>query len=133
VGTTGLVAVALDDHFRGRENEHGELSRTLMLVIAIHGLYDFFLSSSSVSGGSFLAMFVFVLLTRRFVDVLRELPGREGPLLRWFCIGLSVVAGASFVYACTIVAPQEAIFALLEGVLGLAIVTYVFVHEFGRI
>jgi RsiW-degrading membrane proteinase PrsW (M82 family) len=133
VGTTGLVAVALDDHFRGRQNEPGELSRTLMLVILVHGLYDFFLSSNSVSGGSFLAMFVFVLLTRRFVDVLRELPGREGPLLRWFCIGLSVVAGASFVYACTIVAPQEAIFALLEGVLGLAIVTYVFVQEFSSI
>ncbi len=133
VGTTGLVAVAMDDSFRRREGEPGDLSRTLMLVILIHGLYDFFLSSGSVQGGSFLSMLVFVLLTRRFVDVLRQLPGREGPLLRWFCVGLAVVAGASFVYACTLVAPAEAVLALLEGVLGLVIVTYMFVHEFGNV
>jgi protease PrsW len=129
VSTTGLVAVAIDDHVRGREAQPGDLSRTLMVIVAAHGLYDFFLSSPSVGGGSFLSMFVFVLLTRRFADVLRDLPGRQGPLLQWFCVGLAVVAGASFVYACTLVTPWEAAVALLEGMLGLVIVTYVFVHE----
>ncbi len=133
LSTTGLIAVAIDDSFRGRERESGELSRTLMLVILVHGLYDFFLSSAPMEGGSFLSMLVFVLLTRRFVDVLRGLPGREGPLLSWFCVGLASVAGASFVYACTVVAPVQAALALLEGVLGLAIVTYLFVREFGSV
>jgi len=129
VSTTGLVAVAIDDHVRGREAQPGDLSRTLMLIVAAHGLYDFFLSSQSVGAGSFLSMFVFVLLTRRFADVLRDLPGRQGPLLQWFCVGLAVVAGASFVYACTLVSPWQAAAALLEGMLGLVIVTYMFVHE----
>jgi RsiW-degrading membrane proteinase PrsW (M82 family) len=133
VSTTGLIAVAIDDYVRGREAQPGDLSRTLMVVVAAHGLYDFFLSSQAVGAGSFMAMFVFVLLTRRFVDVLRHLPGREGPLLEWFGVGLAVVAGATFVYACTLVAPWQAAAALLEGMLGLAIVTYMFVHELRNI
>jgi hypothetical protein len=87
--------VAIDDAARGRETRPGDLSRTLAFVIAAHGLYDFFLSSGSVGGGSFLSMFVFILRTRRFVDVLRGLPGREGPLVNWFLIGLAAVVGAT--------------------------------------
>ena len=132
VSTTGLVAVAIDDAVRGRETRPGDLSRTLMLVVVAHGLYDFFLSVGS-GGGSFLSMFVFVLLTRRFVDVLRVLPGREGPLLRWFLVGLAVVAGASFVYASALVGPGHAGTALLEGLLGIAIMAYVFIHELGNV
>ncbi len=126
VSTTGLVAVAIDDAIRRRETRQGDLSRTLMLVVAAHGLYDFFLSKD---GSSFLSMFVFILLARRFVGVLRSLPGREGPLLRWFLVGLALVAGASFVYASVLVGPQHAATSLLEGMLGVAIVTYVFVQE----
>ncbi len=126
VSTTGLVAVAIDDAARGRESRPGDLSRTLMLVVVAHGLYDFFLSKES---SSFLSMFVFLLLARRFVDVLRSLPGREGPLLRWFLVGLALVAGASFVYASVLVGPEHAAVALLEGMLGVVIVAYVFVQE----
>jgi RsiW-degrading membrane proteinase PrsW (M82 family) len=133
VSTTALVAVAIDDAVRGRETRPGDLSRTLALVIAAHGLYDFFLSSGAVGGGSFLSMFVFLLLTRRFVDVLRGLPGREGPLLRWFLIGLAAVVGASFIYASALVGPQHAAGALVEGSLGIGIVAFVFVRELGSI
>ena len=133
VSTTALVAVAIDDAVRGRETRPGDLSRTLALVIAAHGLYDFFLSSGAVGGGSFLSMFVFILLTRRFVDVLRGLPGREGPLLRWFLVGLTAVVGASFVYASALVGPQHAAGALLEGSLGIGIVAFVFVRELGTV
>jgi RsiW-degrading membrane proteinase PrsW (M82 family) len=129
VSTTALVALALDDHLRGRESRSGELSRTLMLVIVIHGLYDFFLSSASVDRGSFLSMFTFVLLTRRFVDGIRSLGGNEGPLVQRFCVGLAVVAGASFVYAAVRVGPQQAAMAILQGALGLAIVIYVLIQQ----
>jgi RsiW-degrading membrane proteinase PrsW (M82 family) len=129
LSTTGLVAVAIDDAVRGRETREGDLSRTLMLVVVAHGLYDFFLSSSDVGGGSFLSMFVFILLTRRFVDVLRQLPGREAPLARWFLMGLALVVGASFVYASSLVGPGPAAAALFEGGIGVAIVAYVFARE----
>jgi hypothetical protein len=78
-------------------------------------------------------MLVFILLTRRFVDVIRSLPGREGPLARWFLVGLAVVAGASFVYASALVGPWTAATALLEGLFGVAIVAYVFVRELRRV
>lgn len=129
VSTTGIAAVAIDDHVRGREASEGDLSRALMTVVAAHGLYDFFLSSGSVAGGSFLSMVVFVLLARRFVGALRDLPGREKPLLRSFCVGLAIVAGATFVYASALVGPVPAALALAEGALGLAIVALVFVQE----
>jgi RsiW-degrading membrane proteinase PrsW (M82 family) len=132
ISATGLVAVAIDDAVRGRETREGDLSRTLMLVVVAHGLYDFFLSTGS-GESSFLSMLVFILLTRRFVDVLRTLPGREGPLARWFLVGLAVVAGASFVYASALVGPQTAAVALLEGLFGVAIVAYVFVRELRRV
>jgi RsiW-degrading membrane proteinase PrsW (M82 family) len=132
ISTTGLVAVAVDDAVRGREVRAGDLSRTLMLVVVAHGLYDFFLSTGSADT-SFLSMFVFVLLTRRFVDVIRSLPGREGPLARWFLVGLAVVAGSSFVYASALVGPGHAATALLEGMFGMAIVAFVFVRELGRV
>jgi RsiW-degrading membrane proteinase PrsW (M82 family) len=129
VSTTALVALALDDHLRGREDRPGNLSRTLMLVILIHGMYDFFLSSSSVDRGSFLSMFTFVLLTRRFVDGIRSLGGNEGPLVQRFCVGLAIVAGASFIYAAVRVGPEQAAMAILQGALGLAIVIYVLVQQ----
>jgi RsiW-degrading membrane proteinase PrsW (M82 family) len=129
VSTTALVALALDDHLRGRESRPGELSRILMLVILIHGLYDFFLSSASVDRGSFLSMFTFVLLTRRFVDGIRSLGGSEGPLVQRFCVGLAIVAGASFIYAAVRVGPEQAAMAILQGALGLAIVIYVLIQQ----
>jgi len=132
ISTTGLVAVAIDDAVRGREVRAGDLSRTLVLVVVAHGLYDFFLSTGSADS-SFLSMFVFVLLTRRFVDVIRGLPGREGPLARWFLVGLAAVAGTSFVYASALVGPGHAAMALLEGMFGMVIVAYVFARELSRV
>ncbi len=129
VSTTALVALALDDHLRNREDRPGALSRTLMLVILIHGMYDFFLSSASVDRGSFLSMFTFVLLTRRFVEGIRSLGGNEGPLVQRFCVGLAIVAGASFVYAAVRVGPEQAAVAILQGALGLAIVIYVLIQQ----
>jgi hypothetical protein len=130
VSTTGIAAVAIDDALRGREEREGDLSRALMTVIAAHGLYDFFLSSAAIaSGGPFLSMIVFIFLARRFVGALRDLPGREKPLLRSFCVGLAIVAGATFIYASALVGPAAAAVALAGGALGLALVTMVFMQE----
>ena len=133
MSTTGLVAVAIDDYARGREEKEGGLSRALAFAVVIHGFYDFFLSSASIDRSSFMSMFVFVILTRRFVGVLRRLPGREEPLARWFCVGLAVVAGASFIYASVLVGPRLAATSLFEGMLGVAIVAYMFIYEFGNV
>jgi hypothetical protein len=78
-------------------------------------------------------MFAFVLLARRFVDVIRQLPGREGPLLPVFAVGLAIVAGATFIYASMLVGVAQAAAAIAVGALGLGIVAFVFGREFASV
>jgi hypothetical protein len=129
LSTTGLVAVALDDAVRGRRDDGTGWAQSIPLVVVTHGVYDFFLSSHSVMGADFVSMFVFVLLGRRFVDVIRTLPGREGPLLRVFLVGLALVSGGTFVYAASLVGIGHAAVSIAMGLLGVAIVAYAFGRE----
>lgn len=136
MSTTGIAAVAIDDAMRGH-SEHTERldgwSQTLPLVVITHGVYDFFLSSSAMGGASFVSMLTFVLLARRFVNVLSQLPGREGPLLGVFLVGLTVVAGGTFVYASALVGVAHAAASIALGALGLVIIAFVFAREFGSV
>lgn len=129
LSTTGLVAVAIDDAMRGTRANKESWTQVVPLVVVTHGVYDFFLSSPSVEAASFVSMFVFVLLARRFADVIRELPGREGPLLRYFVVGLALVTGGTFVYATSIVGVAHAATAIVGGMLGVAIMAYIFGRE----
>jgi len=135
LSTTGIVAVAIDDAVRGRHDPEllDGWTQTIPLVVITHGVYDFFLSSSSLSGASFVSMLTFVLLARRFVSVLQQLPGREGPLLPVFLVGLAVVAGGTFVYASALVGVRHAAASIALGALGVAIIAFVFAREFGTV
>ncbi|HEX8795541.1 MAG TPA: PrsW family glutamic-type intramembrane protease [Polyangiaceae bacterium] len=133
LSTTGLVAVAIDDAMRGTRATRDSWTQVFPLVVITHGVYDFFLSSRTVEMASFVSMFVFVLLARRFADVIRELPGREGPLFRYFVVGLALVTGGSFVYAASIVGVAHAATAIVGGMLGVAIMAYIFGRELGSV
>lgn len=133
LSTTGLVAVAIDDAMRGTRAARESWTQVFPLVVVTHGVYDFFLTSHTVEMASFVSMFVFVLLARRFADVIRELPGREGPLLRYFVVGLALVTGGSFVYAASIVGVAHAATAIVGGMLGVAIMAYIFGRELGSV
>jgi RsiW-degrading membrane proteinase PrsW (M82 family) len=133
LSTTGLVAVAIDDAMRGTRATRDSWTQVLPLVVVTHGVYDFFLSSRTVETASFVSMFVFVLLARRFADVIRELPGREGPLMRYFVVGLALVTGGSFVYATSLVGVGHAATAIVGGMLGVAIMAYIFGRELGSV
>jgi RsiW-degrading membrane proteinase PrsW (M82 family) len=136
LSTTGIVAVAIDDALRGQPGQADRTdgwSQTLPLVVITHGVYDFFLSSSSLHDASFVSMLTFVLLARRFVNVLRQLPGREGPLVPVFLVGLALVAGGTFVYASSLVGAPHAAAAIALGALGLIIIAFVFAREFGSV
>jgi RsiW-degrading membrane proteinase PrsW (M82 family) len=136
LSTTGIAAVAIDDAMRGQPEQaerHDGWSQTLPLVVITHGAYDFFLSTSSVHDASFVSMLVFVLLARRFVNILRQLPGREGPLVPVFLVGLAIVTGGTFVYASSLVGAPHAAAAIALGALGLLIIAFVFAREFGSV
>jgi protease PrsW len=136
LSTTGIVAVAIDDAMRGPQGDAERTdgwTQTIPLVVITHGVYDFFLSSSSLHDASFVSMLTFVLLARRFVNILRQLPGREGPLVPVFLVGLAVVAGGTFVYASALVGAPHAAAAIALGALGLIIIAFVFAREFGSV
>jgi RsiW-degrading membrane proteinase PrsW (M82 family) len=129
---TALTANALDDLVRSKEDRSFDVSRTFLLVAALHGVYDFFLTSHIVREASYVAMIVFFLLTRWFVikviEASRE-QGRSTPLVAPFVLGIAIVVATSFVYGCAIVGPASAARTMAEGLVGLAIVVVLFVRQ----
>jgi RsiW-degrading membrane proteinase PrsW (M82 family) len=129
---TAILASAASD-FATHGDEHApELSRTVLLVVAMHGFYDFFISHPELGGG-FLSMTVFFLLAYRFLGAVDSARGRREPgesLLRVFAVGTATVCGASFVWASILTGPGAAAMALAQGLLGSAIMLYVFAQRF---
>lgn len=127
---TGTLANALDDFLRDREKFAADFSRTSIFVVAIHGAYDFLLSHPEY-GGSYLAMTAFVFLTRMFlnaVDEARRRADRGITPLHAFVFAVSLVVGVTLGYATLAVGPKLAIAMTGAGLIGEAIIVYVFVR-----
>ena len=127
---TAILAAALDDFVRDREKHAAELSRTSLMVVGMHGAYDFLLSHEEY-GGSYFAMAVFFFLVRMFlnaVDQARRKADRGITLTQTFVISLAVVTGTSAVYAVATVGPVQGAVVMTEGLLGVAILVYAFVR-----
>jgi RsiW-degrading membrane proteinase PrsW (M82 family) len=129
IAMTGVLATALDDLVGDPERQAPEFSRTALMVISLHGAYDFLLSHEEL-GGSFMAMAVFVFLTRLFlgaVERARKRVDRGLSPLHAFVLAAAVVTGVSAAYATLAVGPLNAVFAMAEGLLGEAIIFAMFV------
>lgn len=127
---TGILATALDDFLADRERYASDFSRVSVMVVGLHGAYDFLLSHEEYGGG-YMAMAVFVFLAKLFldaVDVARRRVDRGVSILQTFVLALSVVTGVTFVYAATLVGPAHAAMAMGGGLLGEAIIVFVFVR-----
>jgi RsiW-degrading membrane proteinase PrsW (M82 family) len=127
---TGTLASALDDFVSDREKNAAAFSRTALFVIAIHGGYDFLLSHEEY-GGSYFAMAAFVLLTRLFleaVETARRRADRGISPVHAFVVAVAVVTGVSLAYAVIAVGPAAALLVVGSGLLGEAIIVYVFVR-----
>jgi RsiW-degrading membrane proteinase PrsW (M82 family) len=127
---TGILATALDDFIRDREKHAAAFSRTTVMVVAMHGGYDFLLSHEEF-GGSYFAMAVFFLLVRMFltaVDHARRKADRGITLSQAFVMAVAVVTGTSAVYAVAAVGPAHGALVMTEGLLGVAILVYAFVR-----
>jgi len=132
---TGTLASAVDDFVADRERNAEAFFRTSLFVVVIHGGYDFLLSHGEL-GGSYLAMTVFVFLTRLFldaVDVARRRADRGITPLHAFVLAVAVVTGVSLAYATVAVGAKAAFLVLGSGLLGQAIIVAVFVRSLQRI
>jgi len=126
---TAILAAALDDFVKDREKYGAAFSRTTVMVVAMHGGYDFLLSHEEY-GGSYFAMAVFFFLVKMFltaVDHARRKADRGMTVTQAFLVALAVVTGASAVYAVAIVEPVQGLLVMTEGLLGVAILIYCFV------
>jgi RsiW-degrading membrane proteinase PrsW (M82 family) len=129
---TGLIGLAAYDSDRPRRHDSLDLNTTLFVAILIHGAYDFLLASPAVGEYSIFAMTVFVLLSQRFLrEVLSSNATPAEGSLRLFIISITVLTGASYVYASTLVGPWSAFEMIAVGVVGQAILIYMFVMELG--
>jgi FtsH-binding integral membrane protein len=127
---TGTLAAALDDFVENPEENAQEFSRTALMVIGMHGAYDFLLSHQEY-GGSYLAMSVFFFLTRLFLGALdraRRRPDKGLSVLHAFVFAAAVVTGVSAVHASLIVGPSTAAAAMGMGLVGEAIIFFVFIR-----
>lgn len=144
---TGTLASALDDSLgrpstdrEGREgaagrrrldlDAEGSFMRASILVVGLHGAYDFLLSYDEF-GGPYFAMATFVLITRVFlqaVDRARRRADRGLTPLHAFVFAVALVTGVSLAYATVAVGPASALLVMSTGLLGEAIIVYVFVR-----
>lgn len=128
---TGTLASALDDFVSDREKNAPAFTRATLFVVGIHGAYDFLLSHDNL-GGPYLAMTAFVLLTRLFldaVDTARRRADRGITPLHAFIFAVAIVTGVSLAFASVAVGPKSALLLMGGGLLGQAIIVYVFVRQ----
>lgn len=128
---TGTLASAVDDFVTDRERNAAAFTRTSLFVVGIHGVYDFLLSHEEY-GGSYFAMTAFVLLTRLFfnaVEAARKRADRGITPLHAFVGAVAVVTGVSLAYAVIAVGAKAALLVMGAGLLGEAIIVYVFVRQ----
>ncbi len=127
---TGTLASAVDDFVSDRERYASEFTRTTLFVVLIHGAYDFLLTHDNF-GGPYLAMTAFVVLTRMFlsaVDSARRRADRGITPLHAFVLAVAIVTGVSLAFASLAVGPKAAVLLMASGLLGQAIIVYVFVR-----
>ncbi|MBX3186821.1 MAG: PrsW family intramembrane metalloprotease [Labilithrix sp.] len=132
---TGTLAAALDDFLRDREKYAADFSRTALMIVGMHGAYDFLLSHDEFGGGYF-AMGVYFFLVRMFlgsVDAARRRADRVLSLTHVFVLALAVVTGTCAVYAVSALGPTQGALVLAEGLLGVAILIYAFIRTLREI
>lgn len=125
---TGILASALDDFARDREKYAQDFLRASLMVVGLHGAYDFLIAHEEMGGG-YVAMGVFVVLTKLFLETVERARGRADrglPLMHAFVLALAVVTGASFAHAVDAVGVKQGLLVMGEGVLGEGIMIIVF-------
>lgn len=130
VAMTAILGAALAEMVASPSTKSDDFTREFLLVVGLHGLYDFFLASASVSDWSFLSMTIFVLLAQRFLREIRHVRPVGGPSLRdGFVLALVALAGITFAWASARIGAGPALLAMGEGLLGSAILVILFMRE----
>jgi RsiW-degrading membrane proteinase PrsW (M82 family) len=129
---TGVIGLAAYRACRWPKEWGPQFLAVFGVVVLGHGLYDAFLSLPRLVEYAIAADIVFILLIYQFFRELRPLRAvwREPVSLTanfLFCV--SVVAAATFVYLVGAIGLRPAMDAMAMGVLGQAVMVYMFLRE----
>jgi RsiW-degrading membrane proteinase PrsW (M82 family) len=130
---TGFAGYHLVRAVRRGGEEWGEFFRVLVVVIVVHGGYDLFLIDPMLGDYSILSMVIFIVLAQRFLRLafrLRPHRPQRVSLTRIFVAALATVTGMNYLYLSTRLGIGEALWETLGGLLGVALLTFLYFQEF---
>jgi hypothetical protein len=129
---TALIGLAVYRGLRSPRDWGSQAVATFGLMVFAHGLYDAFIVLPALIEYSLVGTIIFVLVVYQFF---RELRGARTnrpetvSLTANFLCGVSLITSATFVYLSATVGSVVAFDALAQGVLGLAVMVYLFLRE----
>jgi len=128
---TALVALAMFDTLRKRVTQFDAFNVVFPLAVAIHGAYDFCLSTNDLPLSSLFSLLLMMVIARRFLRQLVIASSREEErdVLNLLVMSMALIVGAAYVYATTLAGPTVAISAIALGALSSALVIFMFVRE----
>lgn len=128
---TALVALAAFDTLRKRATSRDAFNVVFPLAVAIHGGYDFFLSTDDLPLSSLGAMILLMVMAQRFLRQLLIASSREEErdVLNLLVTAMALIVGLAFIYGSTLAGPAEAFRLISVGTLSVGVVIYMFVRE----
>lgn len=129
---TALVGLAVYRGLRNPRDWGGQAAATFGLMVFAHGLYDAFISIPALGEYSLLGTIVFALVVYQFFRELRDARAGKSDVISLtanFLCGVSLVTAATFVYLSATIGCEVAFDVLTGGVLGLAVMVYLFLRE----
>lgn len=130
---TGFAGYYLVRAIRRGGEDWGEFFGALAKVIVFHAAYDFFLIEPSLSDYSIISMILFILISQQYLRLFHHIrPHRvhRVSLTRIFVASLATVIGMHYLYLSTQMGIGEALWYTTGGVLGYAIITFMYFQEF---
>jgi protease PrsW len=128
---TALVALSVFDTRRGRATSRDGFNVVFPMAITIHGAYDFFLTTNDMPLSSIFSTMLLIVISRQFLRqlLIASSKAEERGALYLLIASMALITGVSYVYATTLVGPWGAFRMIAVGILGVAIVIYMFVRE----
>jgi len=129
---TGLVGLAVYRGLRSPKDWGPHALATFGLMVFAHGIYDAVLSIPVLVEYSIVGTIVFALVVYQFFHELRALRPTGGDTISLsanFLCGVSLLTAATFVYLSATLGCTVAFESLASGVLGLAVMVYLFLRE----
>lgn len=129
---TGLGGLMLYRVFRNPQGWAPHALGILGMLIIAHGLYDAFIVLPALAEYSLFGTIAFALVVYQFFRELRDLRTKKGDTVSLsanFLCGLSLMLAVTFVYLSATAGLSTAFDSLVNDVLGLAVMVYLFLRE----